>query len=465
MAERVVKDFNSARPRSFADIARAAQSGANPPQPIRTKPSTVVKKTPISKNDKLSDTWVLWSHSITEQAWDIGSYANLCEIKFDEEFEWLCQNFPPFDDYILYLMRKGIEPIWEDPKNRNGGCFSFKVNKLHYKDTWEELSRALICDYLINDIEDSETITGISINPRTNTIKIWNNDKEKKDVNILNQCVKWINYKGVMYKPHEIDETRKKETGYKTATDNTDPNKSEEDKINMVNRKLSAMISKMVKSNVPDYKLKLKKLEELFGRLIMYKAIKNYNFVNGKNENDYIFAKYKLSLISDLQCSQEIINYLCDKILQDYKDTIASIPRDKDISPKNIAELESQGKTDEIEDNIADTEKRNRTKENTVFVFNFITKKNITKDIDWNEYLDSLISEEYNPFIMMDGPLRLLIAIKSRINKEHFIEKIEKIKNVSGLSRKAKFAMDDIINFLKTGEKNQTIKEAFELFD
>lgn len=465
MAERVVKDFNTARPRSFADIARVAQSAAPAPNNNIPKKAAVKVSSNVSKNDKLSDTWTLWSHSITNQAWDIGSYAKLCEIKFDEEFEWLCENFPPFDDYILYLMRKGIEPIWEDPKNRNGGCFSFKVNKLHYKDTWVELSRSLICDYMVNDIEDSETITGISINPRTNTIKIWNNDKEKKDIGILNQCVKWINYKGVMYKPHEIDETRKKETGYKTATDNTDPSKSEEDKINMVGRKLSAMISKMVKSNVPDYKLKLKKLEELFGRVVMYKAIKNYSFVNGKNENDYIFAKYKLSLVSDLQCSQDIINYLCEKIMTEYQEVIASIPREKDISPKNIAELENQGKTEEIDDNIADTEKRNRTKEYTVFVFNFITKKLVNKEIDWNVYLDSLISESYNPFIMMDGPLRLLIAIKSRINKEHFIEKIENIKNVPGTSRKAKFAMDDIITFLKTGEKNQTIKEAFELFD
>lgn len=462
MAERVVKDFNTARPRSFADIARVA----TPVTPVSNPKKAPVKKTDVQrKNDKLSDTWVLWSHSITNNAWDIGSYAKLCEIKFDEEFEWLCENFPPFDDYILYLMRKGIEPIWEDPKNRNGGCFSFKVNKLHYKDTWVELTRSLICDYIVNDIEDSETITGISINPRTNTIKIWNNDKERKDINILNQCVKWINYKGVMYKPHEIDETRKKETGYKTATDNTDPSKSEEDKINMVNRKLSAMISKMVKSNVPDYKQKLKKLEELFGRLVMYKAIKNYNFVSGKNDNDYIFAKYKLSLVSDLQCSQDIINYLCDKLMTEYKEVVASIPRDKDISPKNIAELENQGKMEEIDDNIADTEKRNKTKEYTVFVFNLITKKLVNKEVNWNEYLDSLISEEFNPFIMMDGPLRLLIAIKSRINKEHFIEKIEKIKNVPGTSRKAKFAMDDIITFLKSGEKNQTIKEAFELFD
>jgi len=462
MAERVVKDFSTARPRSFLDIARVA----TPVTPVSNPKKPTVKKTDVQiKNDKLSDTWVLWTHSITNQAWDIGSYAKLCEIRFDEEFEWLCENFPPFDDYILYLMRKGIEPIWEDPKNRNGGCFSFKVNKLHYKDTWVELTRSLICDYIVNDIEDSETITGISINPRTNTIKIWNNDKEKKDINILNQCVKWINYKGVMYKPHEIDETRKKETGYKTATDNTDPSKSEEDKINMVSRKLSAMISKMVKSNVPDYKQKLKKLEELFGRLVMFKAIKNYNFVSGKNENDYIFAKYKLSLVSDLQCSTDIINYLCEKFMTEYKEVVASFPRDKDISPKNIAELENQGKMEEIDDNIADTEKRNKTKEYSVFVFNLITKKLVNKEVDWNAYLDSLISEEFNPFIMMDGPLRLLIAIKSRINKEYFVEKLEKIKNVPGTSRKAKFAMDDIINFLNTGEKNQTIKEAFELFD
>ena len=29
---------------------------------------------------------------------------------------------------MLFLMRDGIQPIWEDEKNRNGGCFSYKIN-------------------------------------------------------------------------------------------------------------------------------------------------------------------------------------------------------------------------------------------------------------------------------------------------------------------------------------------------
>ena len=29
---------------------------------------------------------------------------------------------------MLFFMRKGINPTWKDPKNSDGGCFSFKVS-------------------------------------------------------------------------------------------------------------------------------------------------------------------------------------------------------------------------------------------------------------------------------------------------------------------------------------------------
>lgn len=467
MSERVIKDFSTnVRQRSFADIMRNSMQ-AKPVQPNQVAQESKPKQTvPVKRrNDKLSDTWVLWSHHINEQAWDIDSYTKICDIKFDDDFEWLCQNFPPFEDYILYLMRTGIEPIWEDPKNRNGGCYSFKVSKLHYKETWEELSRALICDYICNDIEDAETITGISINPRTNTIKIWNNDKNRKEITILNKCVKWINYNGVIYKPHEIDESRKKEKGYKTDKDNTDPNKSDESKIEMINRKMIAMISKLVKSNVTDFRGKMKKLEELFGRAIMYKVCLKYPFVCGENENDYIYAKYKLQILGDLETKVEIYKGLYDSFIDLYKESMSSIPRDKDISAKNIAELDAEGKQDEIDDNIKDTRIRNRVKELSVFIFNMITKKMVTDEKDLNDLLDMLIQPEFNPMLMLDGPIKLLIAFKSRINKDHFSEKLSSIISSKDVSRKIRFAIEDIIKFLNNGDKNQTVKEIFEIFD
>ena len=29
---------------------------------------------------------------------------------------------------VCYFLRTGIKPTWEDPRNRDGGCFSYKVS-------------------------------------------------------------------------------------------------------------------------------------------------------------------------------------------------------------------------------------------------------------------------------------------------------------------------------------------------
>ena len=29
---------------------------------------------------------------------------------------------------MLFVMRNGINPMWEDPKNKDGGCFSYKIS-------------------------------------------------------------------------------------------------------------------------------------------------------------------------------------------------------------------------------------------------------------------------------------------------------------------------------------------------
>ena len=41
------------------------------------------------------------------------------------------------NDYII--MRKGIEPIWEDPKNSNGGTFTVKMAHSKGYDVWSTL--------------------------------------------------------------------------------------------------------------------------------------------------------------------------------------------------------------------------------------------------------------------------------------------------------------------------------------
>ena len=53
---------------------------------------------------------------------------------------------------MLFLMKDGIAPTWEDPKNKNGGYFSYKVSNKNVKETWRDLSFLLMGNSISKDI-------------------------------------------------------------------------------------------------------------------------------------------------------------------------------------------------------------------------------------------------------------------------------------------------------------------------
>ena len=71
-------------------------------------------------------------------------------------------------------------PLWEDPINRNGGSWSFKVSKNCADNAWLGLSLYLIGESLCHDPLD---LVGISISPKKQfvTMRLWNIDSNKKD--------------------------------------------------------------------------------------------------------------------------------------------------------------------------------------------------------------------------------------------------------------------------------------------
>ena len=69
---------------------------------------------------------------------------------------------------MLFLMRDGIQPTWEDEKNRKGGCFSYKVANKFVTTAWKQLSYTLMGETLTKDINLRPTINGITISPKKN---------------------------------------------------------------------------------------------------------------------------------------------------------------------------------------------------------------------------------------------------------------------------------------------------------
>ena len=116
--------------------------------------------------------------------------------------------------------------MWEDKNNKNGGFWSFKVEKELAEKIWLELSIYLISEKLCVNEKDNNIINGISISPKKSfcIIKIWNNTTVKSDLAILNQNIDYLNFDECMYKCHNdnIANDKLKAKKYKYGNNNNE---------------------------------------------------------------------------------------------------------------------------------------------------------------------------------------------------------------------------------------------------
>ncbi len=160
---------------------------------------------PVSNNvHSLLDNWTLWAHLPHDINWDLNSYIQICDIETVEDATKLIENLPEviIKNCMLFLMRKGIHPTWEDPKNISGGCFSFKINNKFVYNCWKNLSYVLLGETLV-DTEISNSINGITISPKKNfcIIKIWLANCENNNPNII--CdIENLPKMGCLFKKH-----------------------------------------------------------------------------------------------------------------------------------------------------------------------------------------------------------------------------------------------------------------------
>ena len=61
------------------------------------------------------------------------------------------------NDYII--MRKGIEPIWEDPKNSNGGTFTIKMAHSKGYDVWSSFIMYMLGETMCDEMQNINGIT------------------------------------------------------------------------------------------------------------------------------------------------------------------------------------------------------------------------------------------------------------------------------------------------------------------
>jgi len=153
----------------------------------------------------LSDEWCLWAHLPHDTDWSLNSYKNIYNYTSVEEVLAVSEALPGrlVKNCMLFIMRKGITPLWEDPQNRSGGCFSYKVNNKIVFECWKKLTYSLVGETLSGNTNLQKHINGITISPKKNfcIIKIWLKNCDYQDAKQIN-CASGIDANGCLFKKH-----------------------------------------------------------------------------------------------------------------------------------------------------------------------------------------------------------------------------------------------------------------------
>lgn len=159
-----------------------------------------------SKEHKLAHKWTLWAHLPHDPDWTLDSYKKIVTLESVEEAIALIHNTPAnmVDNCMLFVMKEGIKPIWEDPKNRTGGCFSYKINNKIVHNVWRNLFFVLLGGTLSRRQGFVDNINGITISPKKNfcIIKVWMASTTYQDPTIISrEC--GLLPDGCLFKKHE----------------------------------------------------------------------------------------------------------------------------------------------------------------------------------------------------------------------------------------------------------------------
>ena len=150
----------------------------------------------MDANTKLNNKWNLWYHHEKDN-WKISGFKKIYDIDTIGSFWRLHNNWNKLkgiNSKHFFLMKENIEPIWENPVNLNGGCWSYKVHENQAENLWNELAVYLVCNQIIDNPDDNTV--GLSICLKKNNesvIKIWNTNTKNNSLSQINKNIikKW----------------------------------------------------------------------------------------------------------------------------------------------------------------------------------------------------------------------------------------------------------------------------------
>jgi translation initiation factor 4E len=169
-------------------------------------PETMEASNDNTKFHVLNNRWTLWAHLPHDTDWSINSYKRILTIATVEEGIAVTETLPEIlvKNCMLFLMKEGITPIWEDPANRNGGCFSYKISNKSVYEVWKDLSYVVLGESISSQSSFVSCVNGITISPKKNfcIIKIWMSNCSNQNPGIVTSDVRGLTSQGCLFKKH-----------------------------------------------------------------------------------------------------------------------------------------------------------------------------------------------------------------------------------------------------------------------
>jgi len=192
---------------SSESVVSATVAPLTPPAP--SLPPLSQRVDALETNRVLPARWNYYYHLPNDKNWNLASYK-LIVNDIDTLEKLVAVNETVTDNIIrncmLFVMREGVTPMWEDTSNRNGGCFSYKVSNKVVVAVWRELAYRL-CGYSLTvERPHMDLVNGITISPKRGfcIVKIWLKNCILQDPNAIVDIENLVKA-GCLFKTHKAE--------------------------------------------------------------------------------------------------------------------------------------------------------------------------------------------------------------------------------------------------------------------
>jgi len=133
----------------------------------------------------LENEWAFWFDRYIGPGKSVEEYADamkkLGKVHSVQDFwRWFNnlpapRELPPRSSY--HLMKEGVRPMWEDPHNALGGCFSFRVTKRDSSYAWQQVVLGVIGEQFSSFVmHEKDEVCGLTLSVRQDCdlISLWN---------------------------------------------------------------------------------------------------------------------------------------------------------------------------------------------------------------------------------------------------------------------------------------------------